>query len=69
MQSYQIYINFNKKKLTVKINVTQNNEKESHHYGVRISSKAPLTEREIIKLKKYLEDEGYIDAAIKYYQA
>jgi hypothetical protein len=69
MQSYQIYINFNKKKLTVKINVIQNNEKESYHYGLRVNSKEPLSEKEILSLRKYLDDEGYIDAAIKYYQS
>lgn len=69
MQSYQIYINFNKKKLTVKINIIRNNEKENYHYDLRVNSKEPLSEKEIQSLRKYLEDEGYIDSAIKYYQA
>ena len=71
MQTYQIHITFNKKKFTIKIVINRIDEEDEkrYHYNLEIMTKEQLSGNEFQKLRKYLEDEGYIDAAIEYYKS
>ena len=71
MNSYQIHIAFNKKRFTIKIDINKLDESDEkrYHYNLEIMTRERLSGDEFQKLRKYLEDEGYIDAAIEYYKS
>jgi len=65
---YKTDITYNKKQFTVfvKINKVDYSDDE-YHYDIELRTKERISGDEFQKLKKYLEDEGYIDQAIEYY--
>ena len=66
---YKANIVFNKKKFTIfiKINSIDCSDDE-YHYDIELRTKEKISGDEFQKLKKYLENEGYIDEAIEYYK-
>jgi hypothetical protein len=66
---YKVNISFNKKDFTIFIIINRISESEDeYHYDMEIRTKHRISGDEFQKLKKYLENEGYIDSAIKYYE-
>jgi len=69
IRPYKLAIDFNKKKFVIFVQINKiGNTKEEYHYNLELRTKHRLSGNEFQKLKKYLEDEGYIDEAIDYYQ-
>lgn len=65
---YKTSLTFNKKHFTVFIKINQLEVfDDDYHYDIEIRTKDRITGDEFQKLKKYLENEGYIDEAIEYY--
>ena len=62
---YFTKITFANKKFKVFIHVNKPKDEKGYHYNVELQTKEVITGEEFQKLKKYLEDEGYIDAAIE----
>jgi hypothetical protein len=57
-------ITFDGKKFLVDIKMNHPRSKDgSYHYDIEIRTTDTITGEEFQKLKKYLEEEGYIDAA------
>jgi len=52
----------------IKIN-TPSYDDDGYHYDLELRTKEKISGDEFQKLKKYLEVEGYVDAAIDYYEA
>lgn len=66
---YKTNLTFNKKQFTIFVKINQiENDDDGYHYDLEIRTKEKLSGDEFQKLKKYLEDEGYIDQAIEYYE-
>jgi hypothetical protein len=60
---------FNKKDFTIFIKINEiSNSPDEYHYDLELVTKERISGDELQKLRKYLEDEGYIDAAIEYYE-
>ena len=62
---YFTEITFANKKIKVFIHINKTKDEEGYHYDVELQTKEAISGDEFQKLKKYLEDEGYIDAAIE----
>jgi hypothetical protein len=67
IRPYKINITFNKKKYEIIIHIKDREDKE-YHYDMELMTSDRISGDEFQKLKKFLEDEGYIDEAIKYYE-
>lgn len=63
--NYLTNITFAGKKFRVLIHVNKPKDEEGYHYDVQLRTEETITGEEFQKLKKYLEDEGYIDEAIE----
>jgi hypothetical protein len=69
IRPYKLAIDFNRKKFVIFVQINKiGDTKEEYHYNLELRTKHKLSGNEFQKLKKYLEDEGYIDEAIDYYQ-
>jgi hypothetical protein len=64
---YLTSLTFAGKKIEVLIQVNRPKDHEGYHYDVELRTESSITGDEFQKLKKYLEDEGYIDAAVENY--
>ncbi len=62
---YKADIIINDKKTTVFIKINNLFDENGYHYDLEIRTPEKLTGSEFQKIKMYLEDEGYIDEAIK----
>ena len=66
---YRTKLTFNKKEFTVFVKINQiDSEDEEYHYDLELRTKDRISGDEFQKLRMYLEEEGYIDQAIEYYQ-
>lgn len=66
---YRTKLTFNKKEFTVFVKINQiDSEDEEYHYDLELRTKDKISGDEFQKLRMYLEEEGYIDQAIEYYQ-
>jgi len=68
IRPFKTELTFNKKKFIIFIKINDLESEEEYHYDIEIRVKERITGDEFQKLKKYLEDEGYIDSAIEYYK-
>lgn len=67
--TYKTSLTFNNKFFTVFVTINDHEEDDGdYHYNLELRTKEKISGDEFQKLKKYLEDEGYIDAAIAYYE-
>lgn len=60
---YNKKITFNGKQIRVMILVNKPKDEEGYHYNVELRTTERISGDEFQKLRKYLEDEGYIDEA------
>lgn len=66
-QIYKTELSFQGRQCTVLIKINQPKDEEGgYHYDLELRTKEKISGNEFQKLKKYLETEGYIDAAIEY---
>lgn len=65
---YKTKLTFNKKEFIILLKINQIDDDESYHYDIELRTKEKISGDEFQKLKKYLEDEGYIDQAIEYFK-
>lgn len=66
---YKTKLTFNKKEFTIFIKINQIDfEDDGYHYDLELRTKDKISGDEFQKLRMYLEEEGYIDQAIEYYQ-
>lgn len=69
IRPFKINISFNKKSFTIFIKINNTDVSDgAYHYDMEIRTKEKISGDEYQKLKKYIEDEGYIDSAIEYYE-
>jgi hypothetical protein len=54
---------FNKKKFKILITVNKPKDEEGYHYNLEMLASEKISGNEFQKLRRYLEDEGYIDEA------
>lgn len=62
---YKANIVINDKKITVFIKINNPFDENGYHYDLEIRTSEKISGQEFQKIKMYLEDEGYIDEAIK----
>jgi hypothetical protein len=68
MKPYKCDLKFNNKHITVIVFVNGPRDYDGmYHYDLELRTAHRISGNEFQKLKKYLEDEGYIDDAIKHY--
>jgi hypothetical protein len=64
---YRCDIVFNKKRFTVFIKINSiGSTNDEYHYDLELRTKEKISGNEFQKLKHYLEQEGYIDAAVEH---
>lgn len=69
IRPYKLNIRFNNKKYEILIFINDNTkDDDEYHYDMDIKVDERISGNEFQKLKKYIENEGYIDEAIKYYE-
>ena len=56
-----IKINFNGKSISVLFKINKPKDEHGYHYDMEIRTDEKMSGNEFQKLRKYLEDEGYID--------
>lgn len=56
-----IKINFNGKQISVLFKINKPKDYDGYHYDMEIRTDEKMSGDEFQKLRKYLEDEGYID--------
>lgn len=61
-------ITFNHKTFDVQIKVNRDTDGDGYHYDMELQTKDKITGEEFQKLRKYLEDEGYLDDAVEKYK-
>ncbi len=60
---YNKKITFNGKQIRVMISVNKPKDEEGYHYNIELRTTERISGDEFQKLRKYLEDEGYVDEA------
>lgn len=65
---YELDLTYNKRKYNIKIKTIFGIDDEQEHYDLEISTNKQLSGNEFIALRKYLEEEGYIEEARIYNQ-
>lgn len=60
---YNKKITFNSKQIRVMISINKPKDEEGYHYNIELRTTERISGDEFQKLRKYLEDEGYIDDA------
>ena len=60
---YNKKITFNGKQIRVMISVNKPKDEEGYHYNIELRTTERISGDEFQKLRKYLEDEGYVDDA------
>lgn len=56
-----ITLRFNGKKISVLFKINKPRDEQGYHYDMEIKTTEKLSGNEFQKLRKYLEDEGYLD--------
>ena len=65
---YKTTLSFNKKQFVIFVKINSVDPSNEHyHYDIELRTKQKISGNEFQKLRQYLESEGYIDAAIEYY--
>jgi len=60
---YNKKITFNGKQIRVIVSVNKPKDEEGYHYNIELRTTERISGDEFQKLRKYLEDEGYVDEA------
>jgi hypothetical protein len=60
---YNKKITFNGKQIRVMISINKPKDEEGYHYNIELRTTERISGDEFQKLRKYLEDEGYMDEA------
>jgi hypothetical protein len=60
---YNKKITFNSKQIRVMISINKPKDEEGYHYNIELRTTERISGDEFQKLRKYLEDEGYVDEA------
>lgn len=60
---YNKKIAFNGKQIRVMISINKPKDEEGYHYNIELRTTERISGDEFQKLRKYLEDEGYVDEA------
>ena len=60
---YNKKITFNGKQIRVMISINKPKDEEGYHYNIELRTTERISGDEFQKLRKYLEDEGYVDEA------
>jgi hypothetical protein len=60
-------LSFNQKSFKLFITINAPKDLEGYHYDMEIQTQERITGNEFCALKRYLENEGYIDEAVEYY--
>ncbi len=60
---YNKKITFNSKQFRVMISINKPKDEEGYHYNIELRTTERISGDEFQKLRKYLEDEGYVDEA------
>jgi hypothetical protein len=60
---YNKKITFNNKQIEVIILINKPKDQQGYHYNIELITNERISGNEFQKLRKYLEDEGYVDEA------
>ena len=60
---YNKKITFNNKQIEVIILINKPKNRQGYHYNIELITNERISGNEFQKLRKYLEDEGYVDEA------
>jgi hypothetical protein len=67
-QRYCTNLTFNNKKFLIYIKINSHTDADTeYHYDLELQTTEKISGHEFQKLRKYIESEGYVDEAIKYY--
>jgi hypothetical protein len=60
---YETTLTYNKKKYSIKIKTIFGIEDNKDHYDLEVATNKRMTGNEFLSLRKYLQEEGYIEEA------
>lgn len=60
-------LTFNQKSFAIYITINSQTDQEGYHYDLELRTPERITGNEFCALRRYIENEGYIDDAIDFY--